>query len=172
MIKAVFFDWFNTLACYDPPREQLHSQAFREFGIHLSPKKIVPGIMLADREYFRENTRLPIRERSPEEQAKVWIGYEEIILTEAGIAVSVEPDTLLKIMDRVRQLSADLTFVLFDDVLITLKGLKEQDFTLGLLNNFDRDMRPICRGLGMESYLDFIVTSGEVGADKPQPPVF
>jgi putative hydrolase of the HAD superfamily len=30
----------------------------------------------------------------------------------------------------------------------------------------------MCRELGIASYLDFTVTSAEVGADKPQPPIF
>ena len=33
-------------------------------------------------------------------------------------------------------------------------------------------MNPICRELGLEPYLDFVVTSGEVGADKPEPLIF
>ena len=30
----------------------------------------------------------------------------------------------------------------------------------------------MCRELGIADYLDFTVTSAEVGADKPQPPIF
>jgi len=33
-------------------------------------------------------------------------------------------------------------------------------------------MGPICRKLGLEPYLDFVVTSEEAGADKPNPPIF
>ena len=33
-------------------------------------------------------------------------------------------------------------------------------------------MAPICRQLGLEPYLDFVVTSEEVGSDKPEPPIF
>ena len=43
---------------------------------------------------------------------------------------------------------------------------------MGLLTNLTRDMLPLCRELGLESYLDFVVTSGEAGADKPQPAIF
>ena len=170
MIKAVFFDWFNTLARYEPPREELHSQVFQEFGIKLTPQQIMRGLLIADREYFEENIRSPIQKRSPEEQAELGVGYENIILTEAGVKVSRE--LLLKMVKRVQQLYKGLTFVLFDDVLLTLKILKERKFILGLLTNLDKDMNPICRELGLEPYLDFVVTSGEVGVDKPEPPIF
>jgi putative hydrolase of the HAD superfamily len=172
LIKAVFLDWFNTLARYDPPREELQSQALREFGINISPEKIMPGLLTADRDYFEENAISPIRQRSPEEQAKIYSRYQQTILTEAGVNVSNEPDILLKIMKKAQQLYKDIRFVLFDDVLSTLKTLKEQNLTLGLLTNLDTDMRPICSELGLEPYIDFIVTSGEIGADKPKPPIF
>ncbi len=170
MIRAVFFDWFNTLACFEPPREELHSQTFREFGIELTPQQIMRGLLMADRDYFEENTRSPIQKRSPEEQAKAGVRYEEIVLTETG--VKVDQGLLLKIMKKVQQSYKGLTFVLFDDVLSTLKTLKEREFILGLLTNLDKDMNPICHELGLEPYLDFIVTSGEVGVDKPEPPIF
>ncbi len=172
MIKAVLFDWFNTLAHFDPPREELQSQALQELDIHVSPQKIIPGLLAADRDYFEENAVSPIRKRSPEEQAKVYTRYQKTILTEAGVNIPREPDILVRIMKRVQQLSQGMNFALFDDVLSTLKALKEKNFTLGLLTNLDRDMKPICHELGLEPYIDFIVTPGEVGVDKPEPPIF
>ncbi len=172
MIRAVFFDWFNTLALYHPPREELQSQALREVGINVPPKKLIPGLLLADRDYFEENANFPIRQRSPEEQAKIYARYQQTILTEAGVNVSDDPDILGRIMKRTRELYKGIRFVLFDDVLSTLKMLKEQNLTLGLLTNLDTDMKPICRELGLGPYIEFIVTSGEVGADKPKPAIF
>ena len=172
MIKALFFDWFNTLARYEPPREELQSQALEEFGFHVPPQKIIPALLIADRDYFEENAISPVRKRSPEEQAKIYTHYQKTILTEAGVNVSGEPDMFVKIMQRVQQLSQGMSFTLFDDVLSTLKTLREQNLTLGLLTNLDRDMKPICRELGLEPYIDFIVSSGEVGVDKPKPQIF
>ena len=74
-------------------------------------------------------------------------------------------------MKRVQQLLTGITFVLFDDVLLVLKTLKERKLILGLLTNLDKDMNPICRELGLEPYLDLVVTSREVGVDKPEPPL-
>ena len=48
MSKAIFFDWFYTLARFEPPRQQLYSQTFREFGVELSPEKVMRGILVAD----------------------------------------------------------------------------------------------------------------------------
>ncbi len=170
MIKAIFFDWFNTLAHDRPPREELESQALKEPGFDVSPKAISPGLYLADKNYYEENARLPIRQRSKEEQTKIYTGFQRIILKEAGITPN--DDLVFKLMSRMLQLNASMKFVLFDDVSATLKALKEKKLTLGLLTNLQSEVDSMCRELGIAAYLDFTVTSGEVGADKPQPPIF
>jgi putative hydrolase of the HAD superfamily len=43
---------------------------------------------------------------------------------------------------------------------------------LGMITNMDSDMRPLCDKLGLSPYIDVIVTSGEVGSDKPKPQIF
>ena len=170
MIKAIFFDWFNTLARYEPPREELHSQALREFGIKVSPEKILPGVLTADMYFFGENANSPVEKRDRKERAEVYTRYQKIILSEAG--VKADQELLAKVLNKVEQLFKGITFTLFDDVLSTLETLKEQRFTLGLLTNLAQDMSPLCHKLGLESYLDFVVTSQQVGADKPEPPIF
>ena len=172
MIKAVFLDWFNTLALYDPPREELQSKALREFDIDIPPEKIRPALLIADKWFFEEYATSPITKRSPEEQVKIYTRYQQTILTESGVDPSSISDILPEIMKKAQELSGDMKFILFSDVLPTLKTLKNQDLTLGLLTNIVSDMKPVCTELGLEPYLNFIVTSGEAGADKPQPEIF
>ena len=170
MVRAVFFDWFNTLARFDPPREELHSRVLKEFGIEVSPQKTLPGVFAADSYWFEENAKLPLRERSPEEQKEINIRYQEVVLAEAGVNAS--RGLLLKITKRVRELFDGMKFILFDDVLTVLPTLKKRELILGLLTNLARDMDYICNRLGLEPYIDFVVTSQEVGVDKPNPPIF
>jgi putative hydrolase of the HAD superfamily len=172
VIKAIFFDWFNTLARYDPPREELQSQALREFGIKAAAEKVRQGVAVGDKYLFEENSISPVRKRSREEQTKLYLRHQEIILTEIGVNVTEQPDLVGKTLMKLRELSRGSHFVLFDDVMPTLKALRERKLTLGLLTNLDQDMAPLCRELGLESYLDFVVTSGEAGVDKPNAPIF
>ncbi len=172
MIKAVFFDWFYTLARYNPPREELQSEALRSFGISVSPETIFPALLAADKDLFDEHAAFPITKRSREEQVKIYTRYQQTLLTRAGVDILNNPDIVLKTMKKAQELYKDIQFVLFDDVIPSLKALKEQDLTMGLVTNMDTDMRPICKELGLGPYLDFVVTSGEVGVDKPQPLIF
>lgn len=170
MIKAIFFDWFNTLARYEPPREELHSQALKEFGVERSPEEILPGVLAADSYFFEENANSPVEKRGPKRRAEVYAHYQQIVLAKAG--VETDQELLAKVMKKIGELFEGTTWALFDDVLSTLKILKQQNFILGLLTNLAKDMGPICRKVGLESYLDFVVTSEEAGADKPNPPIF
>ena len=170
MIKAIFFDWFNTLAHYYPPREELESQALKELGFNISPKALSYGLYLGDKHMYEENARLPIRQRSAAEQTKLQTTFQRIILKEAGITPT--DDIVLKLVSRMIQLNASLKFVLFEDVIATLQELKQNNLKLGLLTNLQTEVNSMCRELGIASYLDFTVTSAEVGADKPQPPIF
>ena len=172
MIKAVFFDWFNTLAVYDPPRENLQSQAIRENGYDISTEQVRSALLEADRIFYEENAANPLRLRSPEEMAEFFTRYESMLLNGVGIDTSNNPEVALKIYRRARELYGDIGFALYDDALPVLKKLSEQGIIIGLITNIDSDMNPICEELEILPYLDLIVTSGEAGSDKPEPGIF
>ena len=90
MIKAIFFDWFDTLARYEPPREELYSHALGEFGIKVPAKTLKPAVLAADRYFFEENARSPLERRNPQEQAQVYMRYQNIVLSEAKINADQE----------------------------------------------------------------------------------
>jgi len=170
LIKAIFFDWFNTLACFDPPREELFGRAFQQFGIELALEALRRGILAADQHYFEENNRLPVKMRSAEEVTEVFAYYPKAILAEASIEAA--PELSLKVLKVVQAEPDQPKTVLFDDVLSTMKGLKERSLTLGVVTNAERKILSQLGEVGLEDYLDFVVTSEEVGANKPEPPIF
>lgn len=168
MIKAVFFDWFSTLVEYDPPRQEIQMKVCREFGIELPAEAVRRAIADADTYFYEENARSSVARRSPEEKQKFHAGYEMTLLKSAGVEAS--PETALRILGRVREFP--MKMVLFADVLSALKELKGRGLTLGLISNMHRDLQAICQDLGIAPYLDFVVTSKEVGAEKPHPAIF
>jgi len=170
MAKAVFFDWFNTLAEYSPPREEVQARACWTVGIEVEKEKLSPGILLADHYYIEENLRHPVRNRSLEEQMALYIEMQRIVMRQVGVNPS---DKLaLTIVQEVGKLFADRSFALFDDVPATLEMLKRQGATLGVISNIDIDLEPVCQGLGIAPFLDAIVTSRQVGSTKPDAPIF
>jgi len=172
LFKAVFFDWFNTLAVYYPPREELQSQAIREFGFNVSAEQVKPALLYADKLVFDENAKYPMRLRSKEDQNEVYVRYETLLLRNVGIDLTDEVSTVAKIFKRAEELYSNIGFALYDDVVPVMKKLREKDLKIGLITNLEIDMKPFCSKLGLDPYLDFIVTSGEAGSDKPQPEIF
>jgi len=168
--KAIFFDWYNTLARYKPSNEELQLAACQAFGLSLEPKVIWRAIPSADQYFYEENTRSPVEKRSPTEKTEIYRRYEEMMLEAAGVKVAKE--LALGILMKVRELAKGAAFVLFDDTLPTLKLLKNKRLTLGMISNLPEDKLPICEELGLTSYLDFIITPREAGADKPDPSIF
>jgi putative hydrolase of the HAD superfamily len=89
-------------------------------------------------------------------------------LNQAG--KEVDPGTALQILQRLH--TYDWNFKEFDDSIPTLQALKQRNITIGLISNVARDMEDVYRELGLDPYLDFKVTSLEVGYDKPDPRIF
>ena len=168
MIKAIFFDMYGTLARFYPLKEELQATACADFGIQVTPEGITQGYALADAYMAREKAVFSLRKRSPEAREAFFAEYERLILQGAGIDVNLEKAG--EIWRRVQQLPYDLA--IYDDVLPALDMLKLQGLTLGLISNIDETGSQLAERLGVSMYLDFAVTSGEVGAEKPHPPIF
>ena len=162
MIKAVFFDWLNTIAHPKPDRHELFSRIAQELGIELPPQKLIRAIHVAESQV---PAGAPPRWSQGKDEAP-FIRYQEVLSAEVGIKMPRE--TMLEFIKRISQWvrGGGVALVLYDDVLPTVKALKKRGLILGLISNL------IIGEVGLESYLDFVVTAREIGADKPQPPIF
>jgi len=168
MIRAVFFDLYNTLVSYDPPREEIQAAVLKDFGIEVSPEALRRPIMTADDFIYQEHARSPLSKRSKEETMALYAQYHGIVLREAGLEASQELIAgILK-----KWMHFDLKMVLFDDVVPTLTQLKGRGLILGLISNVDRDITPLYQELGLSAWLQVVVTSQEVGFNKPRPEIF
>ncbi len=170
MTRAVFFDWFNTLTTYDPPRELGYAAACHDMGLEVEADQLSRGLLMADQFYSSENARSPLRGRSAKEMAAVHISYGQVLLRSAGLPS--DQDTVMRMMDRVKGRFSEPCFALYNDVLPALRALKTRGLIMGVISNIDRDIRPVCRELGLEPYITHVVTSGDVGSEKPRPPIF
>lgn len=168
LIKAVFFDLYNTLARFHPPREQLQVQAARAFGLDLEPAAIVRGYVDADHFMTAQNAKQHIQRMAPEERLAFFAEYERLILVASGVDASRE--LAGKVWARVREIPSSLAP--FDDSLPTLEAVKARGLSAGLISNIYQDLGDLCRRLGMAPYLDFMVSSQSAGAEKPHPKIF
>ncbi len=168
MIKAVLFDFYNTLASYYPPREDVYISMCRELGIEVEAKALFTSLAAADIFYRNENSRSPIDSKTAEEKVNFYIEYVNRILGGAG--VKIDRGATLQILAKIREYKWE--FKVYDDALPILKTLKKRGLVLGLISNVAQDMEDTYTKLGLQPYLNFKVTSAEVGYDKPRPEIF
>jgi putative hydrolase of the HAD superfamily len=168
VIKAVFFDLFQTLVCYDPPRENVVAEILEDFDIHRNPEAFSLPLVAADEFMYGEISRRPLSQRSKEELTGLYIEHVRIMLREAGI--DADETLARKLLGRMRQIKMKL--VLFEDVAPALKDLKDRGLILGLISNVEEDITNTLTGLGLTSWLSIIVTSMDAGVNKPRPEIF
>lgn len=168
MIKAVFFDFYNTLVRFWPPLDEIQQAACDELGLNVSKEGINRGYAVADVYFNRENERHPLALRTEQERLAFFAGYEQVILDNAGLNVSL--DLARQVWQMAMSIPKD--FILFDDVVPALATLQSRGYRLGVLSNLRRDMDQLCEKLGLAQYLEFSISSAEAGAEKPQPPIF
>ena len=167
-IRAVFFDLYNTLARFWPPREQVQAQACADFGYTVTADGIARGYLRADAFMSRENARSQVQRRSPADQLAFFTEYQRLILEGAG--VDVPPSVAGQIWERVRQIPYGMA--LFDDVAEALPRLRASGYVVGVITNMASTGAEVARDMGLDALADFVVTSGEIGMGKPHPPIY
>ena len=168
MIKAMFLDMYGTLAGFKPSRYEVQSEACADFEIVITPEGIVKGYAVADAYMDSQNSMAPIRLRGELERETFFAEYERLVLEGCGIDVSIE--TARRIWRRLGEIP--YTLVPFDDVVPTLKALRRVGVVIGMISNINQTGDEIIGTLGLDGCLDFVVTSGEVGVEKPHPAIF
>ena len=168
MIKAIFFDFYNTLVRFWPPLDQIQQASCQEFGFQIEAEAINYGYSVADLYFNRENEVKPLATRTEEERLDFFARYEQILLDNAGLSVTTE---LARQIWQIA-ISVPKDFIPFDDTIGVLQQLKGQGYQIGVITNLRRDMDELCRNLGMAPYLDFCLTSAEIGVEKPDPAIF
>ncbi len=168
MAKAVFFDFFNTLAGYDPSREDIYEQICRGMGITIKAKDIYNTLVHADMFMRDEELILPIEKRTADQQRAFYTQYLNMAFS--GSNIEVDSSTALKIFAELKKLQWN--FLVFKDVMPTLKDLKSRGLVLGLISNTGKDMSQTYEKLKLDKYIDSFTNSLEAGYDKPQREIF
>ncbi|MGD0781008.1 MAG: HAD family hydrolase [Dehalococcoidales bacterium] len=168
MIKAVFFDLYQTLVHYQPSQEELEAAAMKNLGIEVTAAMLRHPILTANEFIYQQIARRPLSQRSREETMALYAEYQRIVLKEAGLAA--DEKVVLRLLGMMQQ--AKMNLVLFDDVMPALDDLKKRSLKLGLISNIEQNMTATLDKLGLSSELDIVVTSHNAGFTKPQPEIF
>lgn len=165
-MKAILFDFADTLATGHPCWELPQVVACREQGLTVSPTEVKAAIWRV----WRDREGCAHREASRDEASySVWIGaIEAAILRELGLADGVEAAAR-----RVMELQADpASYRVFHDVAPALAQLRAQGVRLAIVSNNGWWLPDLVAGLGLAEFFDAVITSARVGYRKPRPEIF
>lgn len=170
MIKAVFFDFYNTIARYEPAAEAVHVSVCREFGFETDINRMRRALAMADHYFYEENRRFSVSRRSQAEQDEIFLRHQELAMRHAGL----DPDrrTVAAVMKRIHELARNISFILYEDTMPALEELKKRGLALGLISNIPPEKLPVLEQLKVRPLLDVVVIPHEAGADKPDRAIF
>jgi len=168
MVRAVFFDFYNTLVQFTPQLDEIQQSSCRELGLTVTKRGIRRGYSAADEFMNDENAIKHLSDRTEEERKQFFIEYERMVLRGAGLEVSS------RLAEQVWEMAIEVPkqFDLFDDVEPALELLKARGVIMGVISNLRQDRDQVSKELGLDKYLSFWVTSEEVKATKPHAPIF
>jgi putative hydrolase of the HAD superfamily len=167
-ITAVLFDMYGTLAGFDPPREYIQAQAAGKIGLEVTKEGIDAGYHMADEFMTSQNAKKPVRSMNGNEQWAFFARFEQLVLRGAGHEVDLTVSG--EIWAEVRKQSYRIA--LFPDVLDGLDSLRANGLIVGIISNMNSGGQRLCDDMGLTGHVDFAVTSGETGFEKPDRRIF
>lgn len=167
-LSAVFFDVGNTLLKPDPPMGEACRRVLEGFGRSATSEEIRRGLIAADRYYEYRYWSDDSFWANEEDASRMWSEMYALMLEEIGIDG-----------DRHRMGRALYDYFghgdrwkTFADVVPAFERLKREGLLLGLISNWDSRLAKICFDMGLDKYLDSVVSSASVGLIKPDPHIF
>lgn len=167
MIRAVLFDLDGTLRLNRPSGLQAFIEYATELGLHLSSeqRRAVERWVHA----YWSGKHSGIARDTPDPMA-FWCEYTHGMLNAAGIE------------DACRQYTQTIVQMFGEryhsepyvppEAHTVLRSVREQGYTLGLVSNRLEELTPVATELGLSDYFHFMLSSGQVGAWKPDARIF
>jgi putative hydrolase of the HAD superfamily len=160
-VTHVFLDAGGTLLFPEPSAADIFRRALSTRGHHV------------DRETVSRILRTPemivslIRPLDPERAAEYYREVNARVIEHLGFELD---DAVLDGIHN--QFNAPVTWKTYPEALGILRDLRKVGFRLGIISNASPALPETLRKTGIAEYLDTIVCSADVGAEKPHPKIF
>jgi len=165
---AVTLDVTHTLV--DAPRlGEIYAEVLARHGIALPPDVVRRAVPMVWQELGREVPRARDRFGAHPEGAR---GFWREFLARVCELAGTEPPARTAAAELFDRFAEPETWRLFPEVPETLAALAEKGVRLAVVSNWDERLPLLLGRLGLASRFAAIVTSSEVGWEKPHPEIF
>lgn len=164
MIKAVFIDAIKTIFAPYPTEVGLYKKVILELtGKDMSEEEIQP---ILDKAMAETEQLDAVKDNSFQQ----WEHYP----TRIAELVGCEGSACKEIGERIRYETwgNPNNYRLYDDVLPTLGALAKRNLYVACVSNEDGWLEGFFKHFGIDKYFQFILTSSELGIEKPNPKIF
>jgi REG-2-like HAD superfamily hydrolase len=166
--EMVFFDAGETIIHPLPSFLELFSSICSDYQIEIDLRrrpKITRGLMSGVEERQRRGYTFT---NDSEESRSFWLDFYSSMVREFGYS---EEDNQLP-QHLYRTFSDPTNYGAYHDVQQTLEELKGLGLRLGLISNFEGWLEGLLKDLGLHSYFEVMVISGQEEYEKPHPRIF
>lgn len=173
--EVVFFDFGGTLGFIEPGAIEIWARALEEHGYHVPPGEIIeksgvrgPEVNRSDIIRAFDRTEAEFQPSFPpaNEDVAFFRRYDAALLRRLGLPRDEA------ILDTVGRLFEEVGVHLFEDVLPTLRWLREAGYRLGIISNASHDLPGKVESLGLGPHFESVTYSYAVRAEKPDPRIF
>ncbi len=166
-MKAVTFDFYNTL---------VHHRGMgrgKEYQLYLDASDLTSGpwehqVLYDVFEYYGSDYRPDL---SAEDKLSFWTEFTRRLFERTRVRGRGSTD-FRRHAPAIRDIMGPESFVLFDDVLDTLRALRRAAVRVGVVSDWQKGLLHFCAELGIADLFDAVVASSEVGFQKPDPRLF
>jgi len=167
-IDVVFFDVGNTLFRVHPSMEEVCREVIQSFGYDASFEDIRRGLEAADKYYEYRYWTDDSFWANEEDASRMWSEMYALMLEVIG----VDGDRQKMGRALYDTFGAGYRWRTFPDVVPVFETLRRRGYRLGLISNWDSRLANLCFDMGLDRYLESVVSSASVGLIKPDPRIF
>ena len=166
--RAVLLDAAGTLIDVASPLGDTYSRLARDFGGDLAPETLTTGFRTA----FAETPPMAFPGRRGADLDRAERGWWYTLVGRVTGAAGGVPEFDAYFDRLYAHYASAHAWRVFPEVPAVLSTLREHDVALAVVSNFDSRLPPLLDALGLATFFDAVVCSGEVGAAKPDGAIF
>jgi REG-2-like HAD superfamily hydrolase len=161
---AIIFDCADTLIHLDPTPEKITTDFLKEKGVNIGIRDVKTAYRIVNFNMKQSS----IKFNNARKKKEFLIEYNKQLIKALGLYSNSE-EWAKQLYDR---FSKHKMWAVFHDTIPALNALRECDFMLGVVANWDATLRSVLEKLSISAFFDILISSGEVGLEKPSPEIF
>ena len=166
--RAVLLDAAGTLIDVSSPLGDTYSRLARNFGGDLDPDTLTAGFRTA----FAETPPMAFPGRRGADLDRAERGWWRTVVERVTGAAGGVPEFDAYFDRLYAHYASAHAWRVYPEVPAVLSTLRERGVALAVVSNFDSRLPPLLDALGLATFFDAVVCSGEAGAAKPDGAIF